>query len=281
MYGFFAGAEFNQYTGAYVPSYYIAMERLVGVNLDQILFKGIITDRSGIVVPLADELLQSYNSNRIAASISVMRSILDGIGYLHQCGFIHRDLDPSNIMLTGEGATKIIDFGICKKIGVSSYGGSGLTQAGQFLGKVAYAAPELILGDLNSQGPATDIYALGIMLYQFVMGALPVIGTDQEVMDAHLKGKLDYSGIQNKRLRQIIEKATHKEASKRFASAADFSAALSSISVNEAKTTTNTSHTEHTTYERPIIVAAPLPPYLVPVFCIAGLILGVIVSLIL
>ena len=167
MYGLFSGAEYNQYSGTYIPTYYIAMERLVGVNLDEILFRGIVTDPSGLVVPIADELLQSYTNNREAASVAVMQSLLSGVEFLHRYGFIHRDLDPSNVMLTQEGATKIIDFGICKRIGMSSYGGGSLTQAGQFLGKVAYAAPELILGDLKSQGPATDLYALGIVLYPF------------------------------------------------------------------------------------------------------------------
>ena len=283
MYGFFSGAEYNQFTGGYVPCYYIAMERLIGVNLDEILFKGIVTDRSGLVVPIADELKQSYEADRESASISVMRSVLAGVGFLHQYGFIHRDLDPSNVMLTQEGATKVIDFGICKRIGMSSYGGAGLTQAGQFLGKVAYAAPELILGDLKSQGPATDIYALGIMLYQLIMGALPVDGSDQEVMDIHLKGKLDFSGIQNKRLRKIIEKATQKDPYKRYASAAEFSADLSELEFSGKRTVSSSQ------YPSPAAVSfeperrsalRSLPAYLIPASCAAGLFAGIIASFI-
>lgn len=283
MYGFFSGAEYSQFTGSYVPSYYIAMERLVGVNLDEILFKGIVTDRSGFVVPIADELKQSYASDRESASISVMRSILAGIGFLHQNGFIHRDLDPSNIMLTHDGATKIIDFGICKRIGMSSYGGSSLTQAGQFLGKVAYAAPELILGDLKTQGPATDIYALGIMLYQMIVGGFPAGGSDQEVMDAHLKGKLDYSGIQNKRLRKIVEKATHKDPFKRYSTAAEFSTDLSALESSGNYTSQSSqvpSSSPSGSYASGEYKSIPdLPSFIVPVSCAAGLVAGVLIAL--
>ena len=282
MYGLFSGAEYNQYSGTYVQSYYIAMERLVGVNLDQILFKGIATDRSGIVVPIADELLQAYSRDRESASISVMQSLLSGIDYLHHCGFIHRDLDPSNVMLTQEGLTKIIDFGICKRIGEGSFGG-GLTQAGQFLGKVAYAAPELILGDLKSQGPATDIYALGIVLYQMLMGQLPVLGSDQEVMDAHLKGKFDLSGIKNKRIKRIIETAINKDPNKRFKSAAEFSNALSATSSTFSSTSfyTSTNRSSSGLNSTPVIEPETnIPLYIIPASSIAGLIAGVIGGLI-
>ena len=282
MYGFFSGAEFSQFTGGYIPSYYIAMERLVGVNLDEVLFKGIVTDRSGLVVPIADELRQSYEADRVSASISVMRSVLSGMSYLHQNGFIHRDLDPSNVMLTQEGSTKIIDFGICKRIGVSSYGGASLTQAGQFLGKVAYAAPELIIGDLKTQGPVTDIYAAGIMLYQMIMGGFPATGSDQEVMDAHLKGKLDFSGIQNKRLRKILEKATQKDPFKRYSSAAEFSADLSALEFSVARTSSSqipssTSVSYNNAVDK--TYGYSIPSYVIPVACASGLLLGIIISL--
>ena len=282
MYGLFSGAEYNQYTGTYVPAYYIAMERLIGVNLDEILFKGIVTDRSGLVVPIADELHQSYSNNKERASLTVMHSLLEGISFLHHFGFIHRDLDPSNVMLTQEGTTKIIDFGICKRIGMSSYGG-GLTQAGQFLGKVAYAAPELILGDLKSQGPATDIYALGIMLYQMLMGQLPVSGSDQEVMDAHLKGKFDFSGVKNKRLRKIIEKATEKDPNKRYSSAEEFSRDLSIADSPVGSTGFYTYSDQPVAQDNSIVKTAsviPIPSYLIPTSCALGLIAGIIGGLV-
>ncbi len=258
MYGFFSGAEYNQLSGAYVPTYYIAMERLIGVNLEEVLFEGITTDRSSLVIPLAEDLKHRYSSDRIGVSFEITRSILDGLRVLHQYGFTHRDLDPSNIMLTQDGKTKIIDFGICKRNGGSSYGGASLTQAGQFLGKVAYAAPELILGDLRAQGPKTDIYAVGIILYRLVTGVLPCKGTDQEVMNAHLKGDLNYSIIKDKNARRIIEKATAKNPSNRYATADEFQADL---------------------FVRGISSTKVVPNWVFPLSCGIGLALGLYVSL--
>lgn len=228
MYGFFSGVEYNQYSGTYTPSYYIAMERLVGVNLDEVLNKGVFTDKSGIEIPLAQQIYAGYNSDRIQSAIAIMKETAQGISALHKAGYIHRDIDPSNVMLTQDGNFKVIDFGISKVISSGSFGG-GLTQAGQFIGKMAYAAPELITGDLKSQGPCTDIYALGIMFYQLLTGYLPVSGDDQEVMRAHLSGDLSYSDIKNSSIRKVVEKATAADISSRYSSVDEFISALDDL----------------------------------------------------
>lgn len=228
MYGFFSGLEYSQYSGSYVPSYYIAMERLLGINLDEVLFKGICTDKTGLEVPIARELSDQYANNREIAVAGIMKEVLKGISALHNAGYIHRDIDPSNVMLTQDGKVKVVDFGISKPLNAYSYG-AGLTQAGQFLGKIAYAAPELIIGDVNSQGPATDIYALGVMMFQLITGYFPVSGSDQEVMNAHLGGDLPVKDIANKDLCRVVEKATRKNIGDRFTSVDEMLSALESV----------------------------------------------------
>ena len=272
MYGFFSGAEFNQYVGGYIPAYYVAMERLVGVNLDDVLYKGVVTDRSGVVVPLAEELKQAYSKDRVSAALSIMQSVLAGVGHLHEAGYIHRDLDPSNVMLTQEGNMKVIDFGICRRINSLSQG-AGLTQVGQFLGKYAYAAPELILGDIRSQGPQTDIYALGIMLAQLITGHLPAQGSDQEIMEAHLKGSLDFSDVPGKKLTKVLQKATARDFSKRYSSTSEFLADL----MSESYTASSASKV----YAPRPAGTQTVPTAIIPISCAAGLVLGIVLSFIL
>ena len=152
----------------------------------------------------------------------VFRCILSGIMALHDAGYIHRDIDPSNIMVTSEGKIKLIDFGIAKKFNELGTVDKQLTSTGQFVGKTHYAAPELLLGDLNNQNRTTDIYSLGITLYQLMTGHLPFDGPFQEVHDKQLHEKLPLKDIQDKTVRKIIEKATEKDQKKRYQSASEF-----------------------------------------------------------
>ena len=145
---------------------------------------------------------------------------------LHDAGYIHRDIDPSNIMVTSDGKVKLIDFGIAKKVDdrldEEEVKRKALTTPGQFVGKPHYAAPELILGDLNHQNYTTDVYALGIMLFQLVAGHLPFDGPHLEVCEMQLHKKVPLNEIEDRTVRKIIEKATEKDQKKRYQTAAEF-----------------------------------------------------------
>ena len=201
--------------------YHVVSEFLNGVNLDELL-EGKTLNHDGSHNPTADRLLYAYNNNKKAFAGEVFRSILSGIMALHDAGYIHRDIDPSNIMVTSEGKIKLIDFGIAKKFNELGTVDKQLTSTGQFVGKTHYAAPELLLGDLNNQNRTTDIYSLGITLYQLMTGHLPFDGPFQEVHDKQLHEKLPLKDIQDKTVRKIIEKATEKDQKKRYQSASEF-----------------------------------------------------------
>lgn len=234
MMGFLA-VESQMPNGTKTVRYHVVSELLIGVSLSDLL-NGVVTDQNGKVIPFAEELYKLHNTSPVEFAVKVMKRVLAGLLALHDAGYIHRDLDPSNIMITTDGKIKIIDFGISKKVDGLKTHDRNLTTAGQFMGKPQYAAPELILGDLKNQNKPTDIYAAGILFFQLLTGHLPFEGPSNVVLNAHIHSKIPLKQIKDKNLRRIIGRATEKDGIARYQSAAEFRVDLDSM--NSSKITT-------------------------------------------
>ena len=224
MLGFISEIEIDPY-GMQKNKYYVVSEYLNGVVLSDLL-TGQFKDKNGIEIPYAKQLYANYVSKKEKTSIEIIRCVLSGILALHDKGYIHRDIDPTNIMVTDEGTIKLIDFGIAKYVRSLRTIDKSLTSTGKFIGKAEFASPELVLGDVRNQGYPTDIYAIGILFYQLLVGKLPFTGSKYEVLQMQLNDKVPVKHIKNPLLAKIVKKATEKNKSDRYSSVAELRAEI-------------------------------------------------------
>ena len=216
--------------------YHVVSELLEGIMLDDLL-QGKLTDQNGKVVPFAQKLYNDYQKDVNHFAVNVVRNVVSGLMALHDAGYLHRDIDPTNIMITTDGRIKLIDFGIAKQRCSLNTNDKSLTVAGVFMGKPEYAAPELVLGDIKSQDQTTDIYSVGILLFQCLIGHPPFEGDRHEVLHMQLHKKMPLHLINNKDLRKIVKIATEKNRVKRYQNAAEFRAALDRLPANLSNST--------------------------------------------
>ncbi|MBM7617765.1 serine/threonine-protein kinase [Weissella uvarum] len=169
--------------------------------------------------------------------VDIMSQILSGIQLAHEHGIIHRDLKPQNILMTNDGTAKITDFGIARA--QSSF---GMTQTNMAIGSVHYMAPEQVRGETAT--PQSDIYSLGIMLYELLAGKVPFDGeTAVAVAVKQTTDPMPHVREDDPRIPQALENvilhATAKDPQERYTSANamrnDLATALSPDRVNEER----------------------------------------------
>lgn len=219
--------------GKIVKHYHVVSELLHGVPLSDII-QGKCADPNGNEIPYAKELMELYQTKPEEFAKTVIKASLSGLMALHDAGYIHRDIDPSNIFITEDKHIKIIDFGIAKQMKELKDGEKQLTVAGAFMGKPEYASPELALGDLQYQNQTSDIYAMGVLLYQCITGKVPFEGTRFDILDKQVKEKLPLNTLKDKGLKRIITKATEKKQELRYQSAAEMRVDLESLDMKRA-----------------------------------------------
>jgi eukaryotic-like serine/threonine-protein kinase len=159
----------------------LAVAKLIHPNIVQVYDTGVDEGRHYIVMEYVEgrsgaQILQRQGpvEPEIAAEIGIQSCA--GLDYAHRRGIIHRDVKPGNLMVVGgpvgggEMIVKLTDFGIARAIEQTR-----ITQVGSVVGTAAYLAPEQVRGEEAT--PATDVYALGVVLYQFLTGRLPYEGS--------------------------------------------------------------------------------------------------------
>jgi len=187
-------------------TYYIAMEYLDGRTLKELLVKNGPTP-----VPIA---------------IDYARQILGALAFAHRNAIVHRDIKPHNIVVGGDGRLKVTDFGIARS------GASQMTEAGSIVGTAQYLSPEQARG--APVDPRSDIYSLGVVLYEMLTGKVPFSGdTPVEIAMKHLSqvpeppSKLR-DGIPHD-LDAVVMRALAKDPEQRYATAEEMDADLARV----------------------------------------------------
>jgi eukaryotic-like serine/threonine-protein kinase len=195
------------------------------------------------------EILQSEGPLPVARAVRIAIQVAQALGAAHKLGFVHRDIKPGNIVLTtneqGQEMAKVLDFGIAKLRQAAGEAQSGvtMTMTGMVVGTPLYMSPEQFMGKKAGEeiDGRTDLYSLGVVLYQMVTARLPFEGdTLYSIMMQHIQGNVTAPDELVPELKippalsKVILKAIDKSREFRFQSAEELIAALEQESLDNA-----------------------------------------------
>ncbi len=210
-----------------------ALSALNHPNLITIFEVGNIDDLHFIAMEFVEgQTLRAMMSGglKLRDILSIVAQVAEALSAAHQSGIIHRDVKPDNIMVRGDGYVKVLDFGLVKlteAAGSMSSPNPAYTQAGATMGTLAYMSPEQATGETIDQ--RTDIWSLGVVLYELVTKQKPFQGaTRQSTVNAILSGEA--TAVTNSdpnlpiELDLVLDKALEKDRELRYQTASDFRA---------------------------------------------------------
>ncbi len=179
-------------------AYHIVMEYVDGITLE--------------------DLIESKRFLSEEAALLIFSEICQALKYAHDRNVIHRDIKPANILISNSGVVKLVDFGVSTSLDASDE--DGLTKAGMTIGTPSYLAPEQI-SNAKNRDKRSDIYSLGVMLYEMVIGKKPFRGGfNPEVIAMIEKGKYLAPRKINPKIKssiqRIIKKAMHHKVNRRY-----------------------------------------------------------------
>ncbi len=213
----------------------LAVAKLIHPNIVQVYDTGIDDGRHYIVMEYVQgrsgaQILQRHGPLDGDATAEIGAQACAGLDYAHRRGIIHRDVKPGNLMIVGgpvgggEMTMKLADFGIARAIEQTR-----ITQVGSVVGTAAYLSPEQVRGEEAT--PATDVYALGVVLYQFLTGRLPYEGSTLAELAVRQQNEKPlppstYNDEVPETLGAAVLRALEGDPNRRYASAGEFAGGL-------------------------------------------------------
>lgn len=195
--------EFGDHEG----SPFIAMEYLAGESLDK--------------------MLRARGRLSVLETLSIVEQLCAGLGYAHQNGLLHRDVKPANVIVLPDGRVKIVDFGIARLADQDTR----LTKTDALLGTFSYIAPERLKGDASDG--RSDIWSVGVMLYEMLSGELPFKGKDvstlYRVMHEPYIPLSQFVQDVPEACSVVLDKALEKDVDKRYATMEEMAFDLQAI----------------------------------------------------
>jgi serine/threonine protein kinase/Tfp pilus assembly protein PilF len=181
--------------------------------------------------PLDEYLKANRNKLKLRQLVELFHATCEAVQHAHAKGIVHRDLKPDNILITGDGKPKVLDFGVARAVDADGQAVTVQSETGAIIGTVPYMAPEQIRGQVDEIEQQTDVYALGVIGYEIFADRMPYPVKGKSLPEAAriiCEDEPSRLSSINKSLRgdveTIVQKALEKEKTRRYTSAGELAA---------------------------------------------------------